>query len=177
MKHHINVILLTLRGAIILAIAWAILHLVAAHSIFTHKYLKVIEYSLTEYFKPISWKEYQNDTWFAGTFCIVYALLLGYLIYGLIRFYMCLYNIEKGKMFYITQGVDFKKAGTAIIMFAKLKYLLFCGVGCFYYFDFSTLKDQLPSFLAVYLIGKLILIMSYMAEKGEFIKEENELTI
>jgi len=177
MKHHLNVILLTLRGSILAAIGWAILHFVTAHSIFTHKYSRVIEYSLTEYFKPISWTPYCDDTLFAGLFCIVYGILLGYLIYGLLRFYMCLYNIEKGKMFYITQGADFKKAGSAIIIFAKLKYLLFCGVGCIYYSDFSTLKNQLPSFLAIYLIGKLILIMSYMAEKGEFIKEENELTI
>lgn len=177
MKNHLTVILLALRGAVMAAAAWAILHLMGAKAILTYPEPDIVKINLGEYFFPKAWENFYNYKWQAAAFCIVYALLLGYLIFGIIRLYRCLTKIEKGQMFYSTQGNDFRKAGANIILFAKAKYVLFALMGWGFYGDPSVLYRQIPSFLAIYLIGKLILLISSMAEKGGFVQQENELTI
>ncbi len=177
MKRDLTIIYLALRAAIIIMAVWAIIHLNTAYNILNYNSPTVVKDSLSEYFTTIEWKIYANGKWQAAAFCVAYALLIVYLIYGIIRFYRCITKIENGKMFYTKQGEEFRKAGIAIIGFAKLKYFLFCGFGMLYFFDSGILFRQLPSFLAIYLLGKLILLMSYMTQKGEFVKQENELTI
>lgn len=178
MKHHINIIILALRFAIAAAGFMALFQLGAAFVFLTQNEPDTVKDFFGDYFTPLaSNMPYRNNEWFGGAFCIIYAGLLIYAIIGTIRFYKCLLRIEKGKMFYSTQGHEFCKAGAAIIIFAKCRYLLFCTMGSTVYFDLTIFFRELPSFLAIYLVGKLILLMSYMAEKGEFIQEENELTI
>lgn len=80
-------------------------------------------------------------------------------------------------MFYHTQGDELRKAGAAVIIFAKSKYLLLVTMGTMVYVDLAIFFTEIPAFLALYLSGKFILLMSYMAEKGEYIKEEVDLTI
>lgn len=178
MKRDLTIIYLALRAAIIITTVWAIIHITTAKNIISYDDPNVVKDALSEYFSPTEgWAVYASDKTEAAAFCIVYALLIVYLIYGIIRFYRCITKIENGKMFYTTQGEEFRKAANNIIGFAKLKYLLFCGVGMLYFFDLEILFRQLPSFIAIYLLGKLILLMSYMTQTGEFVKQENELTI
>lgn len=174
--HHINVIIIALRVVIFVSATMALFNFRMAYKFISEQNPKHIKNYFTEFFSLDSQLNH-NNIWLASTFAILFGLLLTYLIYGAVWFYKCLLRIEKGKMFYSTQGEDFKKAGAAIIIFAKLKYLLVCAMGLVVYFELDVLFTQLLPFLGIYLIGKLILLMSYMAEKGEFIKEENELTI
>jgi len=176
-KHHINVILLALRVIIVGAGAVVLYSFGSAALFIINNDPAQIKQQFSGTFTPLVEQSYHNNVWYASIFVILFGILLIYLIFGIVRFYKCLLRIEKGKMFYSTQGEDFRKAGSAIIIFAKLKYLLFCTMGGVVYFQITIFFTELLPFLGVYLIGKLILLMSYMAEKGEFIQEENELTI
>lgn len=175
--HHINVIIIALRVVIVGAGAVALYSFGSAAVFIINNDPAQIKQQFSGTFTPLVRQSYHNNVWFASIFATLLGILLIYLISGIVKFYKCLLRIEKGKMFYSTQGEDFRKAGSAIIIFAKLKYLLFCSMGAIAYFQITIFFTELLPFLGVYLIGKLILLMSYMAEKGEFIKEENELTI
>ena len=192
MKHHLNVIIIALRVVLFVAAIMCIYNLIRAFGLiqnddpivtneffqdyFTAPVLIPGEISLND-MEHLGARYFFNVKWLAVGFMIAYAALLFYGMTGVIRLYKCLLKIEKGQMFYNEQSIQFRKVGITVIIFAKLKYLLFCFTGIMSYLDISTFFKQIPAFLILYLIGKLIFIMSYMAEKGEFIKEENELTI
>ena len=176
-RHHINVIIIALRVVIVWAGAVALYSFGTAAVFIIENDPLLVKEEFSGIFTPFVARSYHNNVWLASIFSILFGFLVIYLIRGIVRFYKCLLRIEKGKMFYNTQGEDFRKAGSAIIIFAKLKYLLFCAMGALAYFQFTIFFTELLPFIGVYLIGKLILLMSYMAEKGEFIQEENELTI
>ncbi|AWH84627.1 hypothetical protein HYN59_05615 [Flavobacterium album] len=132
----------------------------------------------SDYFTPLAKNTpYRNNEWFGSAFCIIYAALLIYCVTGLRSFYKSLNRIKIGGMFEPGQDEAFRKAAATIIIFAKSKYLLFCTMGSMLYFDLTIFFREIPSFLAVYLIGKFIYLVSGMAERGAFIQEENQLTI
>ncbi len=174
--HHINIIIIALRVLVAVVSAMVIFNIAGGIILLIQNDPEAARDFVNETFTVPSYR-IREDVWFASAFSILYGMLLIYLIYGIIRFYKCLLKIEKGKMFYNEQGEDFRKAGSAVIIFAKAKYLLFCIIGVIVYFDIPVFFKQMLPFLGVYLIGKLLLLMSYIAEKGEFIQEENELTI
>ncbi len=178
MKHHINIIALAVRAAIVIASCMAFFHLAMAILFhFEDGHLLVKEF-FSDYFTPLAKATpYSNNEWYGSAFCIIYAALLIYCVTGLRRFYKNLKSIKNGKIFEPGQDEAFRKAAATVVIFAKSKYLLFCTMGSLLYFDLTIFFRQLPSFLAVYLIGKFIYLMSGMAEKGTFIQEENELTI
>ena len=177
MKHHLNIIIIALR-VIFAAIAINAIYNFISSVIFIQTDDPAV---ITEYFSntftPLIPRDVTISKWFASAFTLLYGILLIYGITAVIRFYKCLLKIEKGNMFYEEQGTQLRKTGATIIIFAKLQYLLFCTMGGMFYFDLTQFFKQLPEFLALYLIGKLILLYSYMAEKGEFIREENDLTV
>lgn len=188
MKHHLNVVIIALRVILFAAGIMCIFNLVMTYGFIADNDTDAIYSYFREYFSPLDQAVVGNiDKLGAAYFAPIQYLAIGFtlsytalLIYGMaaiVRFYKCLLKIEKGQMFYNEQGIQFRKAGATIIIFAKLKYLLFCLVGILSYLDIITFFREIPEFLAIYLIGKFILIMSHMAETGEFIKEENELTI
>jgi|GEM_PF-1937030 len=188
MKHHLNVIIIALRVVLFAATVVCVYNLVRAFGFIQNTNSIEVNKFLMDYFTPlekinlndIDWlaaRYFFDIKWLAVGFMLAYTAVLIFGMSGIIRLYKCLLKIEKGQMFYNEQGIQFKKAGATIIIFAKLKYLLFCLVGILSYLDIITFFREIPEFLAIYLIGKFILIMSHMAEKGEFIKEENELTI
>ncbi|MDV6167548.1 DUF2975 domain-containing protein [Flavobacterium sp. DG1-102-2] len=178
MKHHLNIIILALRAAITFATGMVLYYFGTAYRLITQNDPALLKGIFANYFTPLYHNTIDgNRIWLGTAFCIAYGLLLIYIIIGITCFYRCLLRIEKGKMFYHTQGNQFRRAGSTFIIFAKVKYVLFVATGTLLYFDVKIFFTEIPAFLALYLIGKLILVMSHMAEKGEFIKEENELTI
>jgi len=188
MKHHLNVVIIALRVILFAAGIMCIFNLVMTYGFMADNDADAIYSYFREYFSPLNQTVVGNiDKLGAAYFAPIQYLAIGFtlsytalLIYGMaaiIRLYKCLLKIEKGQMFYNEQGTQLKKVGATVIIFAKVKYLLFCFTGVMSFLDISTFVKQIPELLAVYLIGKFILIMSHMAETGEFIKEENELTI
>lgn len=178
MKHHLNIIILALRAAIVFATGMVLYYLGTAYRLVTENDPVLLKDFFAAYFTPMAKNVIDGNSIALGTaFCIIYGGLLIYAIVGITRFYRCLLRIEKGKMFYHTQANQFRRAGATIIIFAKAKYLLFITMGGVLYFDLKIFFTEIPAFLTVYLIGKFILLMSHMAKKGEYIQEENELTI
>ncbi|RWX00220.1 hypothetical protein [Flavobacterium cerinum] len=187
MKHHLNIIIIALRVVLFVAAIMCVFNLIQAYGfIQTDDPVAINEFFLNYFTAPklslgsleqLGARYFFNIKWLAIGFTITYTALLVYGITGIIRLYKCLLKIEKGQMFYNEQGAQFRKVGATVIIFAKLKYVLFCFTGILSYLDISTFFKQLPAFLTLYLVGKLIFIMSYITEKGEFIQEENELTI
>ena len=188
MKHHINIIIIALRVILFVAGVMCIFNLVQTYGFLQNDDQKSINDFFLNYFTQIDKVSinkrellgasyFFNIKWLAIGFLVAYTALLLYGMTGIVRLYKCFLKIEKGEMFYNEQGIEFRKVGATIIIFAKVKYVLFCFTGIMSYLDITAFFKQIPALLTFYLIGKLILIMSYMAEKGEFIKEENELTI
>ncbi|PZR23835.1 MAG: hypothetical protein DI539_02350 [Flavobacterium psychrophilum] len=177
MKHHLNIIILALRAAITIAAGMILYYMGYAYRLVTNNDPALIKDFFSDYFTPLtSAVPDVSNKWFAVAFCIIYSGLLVYAIIGAARFCNCLLSIKKGEMFYHNQGVAFRKAGSTFIIFAKSRYILFCTTAVLY-FDITIFIRQLPSFLLLYLLGKLILLLAHITQKGEFIKEENELTI
>jgi hypothetical protein len=122
MKHHLNVIILALRAVIGALSIMIIYQFGATVAFFTNEGDTLVKEFFSDYFTSlVPSMPYRNNEWFGSTFCILYASLLIYAIIGIIRFYKCLLRIEKGKMFYSTQGDEIPRAGDAIIIFAKTK--------------------------------------------------------
>ncbi|MFD2601517.1 hypothetical protein [Flavobacterium suzhouense] len=177
MKHHLNIIILALRAVITFAAGMILYYIGYAYLFISNDETALIKDFFYDYFTPItSAVPDVNNKWFAIAFCVVYSALLVYAIVGVTRLCNCLISIRKGKMFYHTQGNEFRRAGSTFIIFAKSRYILFCTTAVLY-FDVTIFFRQLPSFLLLYLLGKLILLLAHITEKGEFIQEENELTI
>lgn len=174
--HHINVIITALRILITVTVIIAVINVGMGIFVLIKDDHGIARAFLAQTFKLPDFT-INEEVGVAATFGILYGALLFYLIYGIKRFYSCLVKIKAGKMFYNYQGEDFRKAGEAIIIFAKAKYVLYCCIGPVVFFNIAVFFTQILPFLVVYLAGKLLNIMAYMAEKGEFIQEENELTI
>lgn len=172
MKHHLTIILLALRAGIIIVAGMAVIYAYSAYSytitpddtLFGLSYFKIKPNAL----RPL---------WGAPLFLALYSLLLGYLTYVLAKLYKSFSNLQKGNVFYEKQSAQFKSSGSGIIIFAKCKYLLFCAFGAIFFSNISIFIAEALPFITMYLIGKFILVLYYMAEKGEYLREENELTI
>ena len=188
-KHHINVITIVLLMAVLAIAIICIDFIIAAINIIQSSDVMVVNEFLLNYFSLLdddidlsnnNWlgiRYFFDIKWFAIGFIIAYLALFIYLMKGTVRLYKCLLKIRKDELFYNEQGEEFRKVGATIIIFAKLKYILFCFTGIMSFGDITVFIKEIPAFLILYLFGKFILIMSYITERGELIKEENELTI
>ncbi|WP_294820776.1 hypothetical protein [uncultured Flavobacterium sp.] len=178
MRHHINIIALAVRAAIVIASCMAFIHLAMAVLFHLEDGQPLVKQFFSGYFTPLTKATpYHNNEWYGSAFCIVYAALLIYCVTGLQRFQKGLKRIKKGYIFEEGQDKAFRNAAASVIIFAKSKYLLFCTMGSLLYFDLTIFFREIPSFLAIYLIGKFMYLISGIAEKGAFIRQENELTI
>lgn len=188
MKHHLNVIITALIAVLLSGTIICIYNLyITIQFLAAANPLEIIKDHFEQYLTLtdiVSTNNFKYNgpgllagRWMASAFTVLYVSLLIYGMAAILRLYNCLRNIEKGIVFYTDQGLELKKAANGIIIFGKCKYLLFCLMGILAFFDISTFFRRLPELLAVYLIGKFILIMSHIAERGEFIKEENDLTV
>ena len=175
-KHHINVIITASRILIAIASIFAVINIGMGILMIIKNDHDLARDFLSQTFKLPDFI-INEEVWIAVIFGLLYGTLLFYLVYGVKQFYKCLNKIKAGKMFYNEQSDSLRKAGAIIIIFAKVKYLLFSTIGLIAFFDIPILFKQILPFLGVYLAGKILLLMAHMAEKGVFIKEENELTI
>ena len=174
MRYHLSIILFAVRAMIIIIIGVALFQLFQAYNSYLHP--EMFDSFAKEKFATIG-KEAGVHLYALPYFFILYALLLGYLIYVLIQLYRSFTRLREGEVFYDKQATEFRRAGGGIIIFAKCKYLLFCIVGVYFFRSLSVFIAEIPMFLVAYFVGKLILVLYYLAEKGAFLKEETDLTI
>jgi len=173
MKHNLTVILLALRAAVIVIAGMCIFHLFCLYTSLVYIDDSAIS-PISSYFRPLTGIA---DLWAEPLFLGLYALLLGYLVYTLVNLYKSFTNLQKENIFYPKQAREFKRAGGGIIIFAKCKYLLFCSFGALPFHDIGIFLKEIAPFLVVYLLGKFVLVLYYLAEKGEYLREENDLTV
>jgi len=172
MKRNLNIILLAIRAIIIVVGAICLYHLYILYIALFKDYNATT--TITAYFTPSAGIA---DVWAEPLFFGLYSMILGYLIFVLIKLYKSFDNMQKGNVFYPRQSKEFKAAGGGIIIFAKCKYVLFCSFGALPFHDTGTIFKEVAPFLVVYLLGKLILVLYYLAEKGEYLREETDLTV
>ncbi|KGO91137.1 DUF2975 domain-containing protein [Flavobacterium subsaxonicum] len=175
MKYHLNIILLALRAAIVLVFGMVAFYALNIYdSILNPNAETVVDSYLPQFKIP---QFIIPPAWGTPVFLSLYLLLLIYLIFKLLELHKSLANLKNGHVFYERQSAEFKSAGSGIIIFAKCQYLLFCTLGTLVYANIAIFLTELPWFFALYLIGKFVLLLHYMAQKGEFLREENELTV
>jgi hypothetical protein len=136
MKHHLNILLLAIRAAIIILTGTAVYRFFCAYVSFTDKEA-AIDYVHSTFTVPRG--PLIIETYPIQVFFILYGLLLCYLVYVLVKLYRSFDNLYKGNIFYESQAAELRKEGSGIIIFAKLQYLLFCATGSVFYFDLATL--------------------------------------
>ncbi|KOS07286.1 hypothetical protein AM493_15500 [Flavobacterium akiainvivens] len=134
---------------------------------------------LNQSFSPIGsgYKYSVYEAQFMPYYLATYGLLLIYLTRVLITLRKCFARLKKGDIFYEEQAREFRRAGGGIIIFAKCRYLLMCAFGAICFKALQLFVTEIPVFLLFYFVGKLVLVLYHMAEKGAFLREENELTI
>lgn len=174
MKYHLNIILLAVRVMIIVVIGMALFQLFQAYTSYLHP--ELFDSFAKERFATLG-KEVDVHLYALPYFFVLYAVLLGYLVYVLIQLYRSFARLQRGDVFYDKQAAEFRRAGSGIIIFAKCKYLLVCIFGVYFFRGLFIFITEIPMFLVVYLLGKLVLVLHYLAEKGTFLKEETDLTI
>jgi hypothetical protein len=177
MKHHINIILLAIRVMIICISVMALYNFLNAYvsAAYTDEAVSLISKKFTPFTAQV--KPTVLDIAPLPYYFVCYALLLCYLVYVLVQLNRSFNRLEKGNIFYEKQATEFKRAGAGLIIFAKCNYLIYCGFGALCFRSLQSFMTEIPQFLLIYLAGKLVLVLYYLAEKGTFLKEEAELTI
>ncbi|UAB85521.1 DUF2975 domain-containing protein [Zunongwangia sp. SCSIO 43204] len=110
-------------------------------------------------------------------FYAINALLFLYLTYGLRTAPKLISETSEENLFYQHQAIEIRKISIAIIVYAKIKFLLILCVDAFFLMAPFNVLGFIPSFLILYILGKILILFSKIVEKGELIKQENELTI
>jgi hypothetical protein len=174
MKHHLYVLLIALRVLVVVIAFAAIGQFLYAYSSFTDP--EEANRLIRSTFRVVAPKSPVPDE-YVGYYFIVYGLLLCYLVYALVMLYRSFIRLHSGDVFYDRQAMHFKQAGAGIIIFAKCNYLLHCAFGAICFRDITSFLSEIPLFLGLYLGGKVILVLYYMAEKGTVLREETDLTI
>lgn len=174
MKHHLYVLLIALRVLVVVVAFAAIGQFLYAYSSFTDvKEADRLTRSSFNVVAPLSPVHHE----YVPYYFIGYGLLLCYLTYALVMLYRSFSRLHSGEVFYDQQATQLKRAGAGIIIFAKCFYLLHCAFGAICFRDITSFISQVPFFLGLYLGGKVILVLYYMAEKGTVLREETDLTI
>jgi hypothetical protein len=177
MKHHLNIILLALRLIIVVAACMAGYHFICCGAAIAYPdaALEFLNRSFTPLPSLYKYSAYEAQfiPWYLGS----YGVLLTYFTYVLITLRKCFTRLKKGNIFFEDQAQELRRAGSGIIIFAKCRYLLMCAFGAIFFKALQLFVTEIPIFLMFYLIGKLILVLHHMAEKGAFLREENDLTI
>lgn len=174
MKYHLNILMIALRIIIFALLLMILYNSVAGLGIVTVQSKE----SMDAYFDMFQiLRPHGNTPLYSGIFIGTYVGLLIYLLIITIKLYKTFSRFEGGHMFYARQGAELRQIGGGIIIFAKSRYLIFCIMGAIVFGDIFVFFKQVPIFLALYLIGKIFLVMSYVSVEGESLKEENDLTV
>ena len=173
MKRNITIITIALKVLLIALGIYIGVYFLAGISEFTFNGSQVSRALLSYTFTPIK----PTAHWAEGTFMLLYTLLNVYLFNVVNNFRLTLKSLRTSEIFEHDQAEGFRRAGRGLIIFAKLEYLLICGFGSVALFDLVTYFTQFVPFMALYIIGKFILILAEMLKRGELLREETELTI
>jgi len=177
MKHHLNIILSALRLVIVVAACMAGYNFICCGFAFAYpdNALLFLNHNFIPYRSALKYNE--SEALFMPYYLACYGLLLTYFTRVLISLRKCFAKLKKGEIFYEEQARQFRRAGEGIIIFAKCRYVLVCAFGAIFFRAFQLFVTEIPVFLLIYLIGKLVLVLHHIAEKGAFLREENDLTI
>ncbi len=110
-------------------------------------------------------------------FLAVYSCLLIYLLRVIYIFKKTLRSIIVNEAFQENQSDGFRKVASGIIIFAKLRYLLFVSVGPIFFMDILVFFTEIIPYITLYILGKFLHVIADMTKKGEILLEENELTV
>jgi len=177
MKHHLNIILLALRVLIICMGISALYNFFSAYVNAVHKDEAMAIIAEKFHLSAPPGKPAPYSTAPLPYYFICCGILLCYLVYVLVQLNRSFNRLKKGNIFYEKQAIEFKRAGGGLIIFAKCNYFINCGFGAVFFMSVHGFLTEIPQFLFIYLAGKLVLVLYYLAEKGTFLKEEADLTI
>ncbi|TXK78838.1 DUF2975 domain-containing protein [Mesonia sp. K4-1] len=142
------------------------------NSIISEKY-SIYNYIISEYFKKGHYKPHPIVGYI---FLILFCLLNIYLIVKLLKANLLLKNYRVGSLLNMKQTKNIKSIGSGLIIYAKSWYTLHM-ISYFFYVDINAFFTALPQFIVFYILGKLMLFISAVAEEGTTYKQENDLTI
>lgn len=173
MKRNITIITIALKVLLIALAIYVAVYMLATVGQFVINGSVVSRALLEDVFTPLK----PAAPGVEAVFMLLYSVLLVYLFNTMNNFRLTLKGLKTAEVFETNQAEGFRKTGRGIIIFAKLKYLLICGFGSLAMFDLSTFFYQALPYLALYIVGKFILILAEMLKRGEMLREETELTI
>ena len=174
MKHHLTILIIVVRLAIGAALLTALtsftisgILIFKGDHVFVQKVVKhlFMPDAIPESLIPMS------------IFMFLYGILVIYGALGATRIFYCLLNIKNAGIFYENQAEEFERAGKNLIWFAILDYVLWCITNIVLFSDYTIFISGIPEFLGIYLIGESLLAVNYIFQKGEVIKQENDLTV
>lgn len=110
-------------------------------------------------------------------FLAIYSCLLIYLLRAIYIFKKTLRSIIVNEAFQKNQSDGFRAVASGIIIFAKLRYLLFVSVGPIFFMDIFVFFTEIIPYITLYILGKFLHVIADMTKKGEILLEENELTV
>lgn len=173
MKRNITIITTALLLVLIPLSIYIALCFIAGLGGLTNEVSRFTKYIIDDFFNPLE----EADGTYLSLFLIAYSVLMAYLFVTVNNLRFALKSIAKEGVFEDNQAAKLHRAGSGLIIFAKLKYLLFCAFGSLAMWDVVIFFRQLLPFLALYITGKFILVIADMAQRGEMLLEETELTI
>ena len=90
-----------------------------------------------------------------------------------------LLNMIKEEVIYKDLHQSFKKIGVALVRFSIITLVIYLFFGTYFYsvHHLHLLISHGPLFFSLFLIGKVLVISSFITEKGESYKTENDLTV
>lgn len=173
MKRNITIITTALLLVLIPLSIYIAMCFIAGLGGLTNEVSRFTKYIIDDYFNPLQ----EADDTMLSLFLISYSALMAYLFVTANNLRLTLRRIAKKGVFEDNQANKLRRAGSGLIIFAKLKYLMLCAFGSLAMWDVIIFFRQLLPFLALYITGKFILVIADMTLRGEMLLEETELTI
>ncbi|WBL22630.1 DUF2975 domain-containing protein [Zunongwangia sp. HRR-M8] len=174
MKWHLNILKILVITLIAVLITSALINILGA----IHQFTMFNDISNSFYFKsyfPERSFEYSENG--ERLFYILNSAVFIYLAIGLRKAPKLINDIAKENLFYPYQAKEIRKISSTIIGYAKLKFLIILCCGAFFLMAPFNILGFIPSFIILYILGKVMILLGKVVAKGEFIKQENELTI
>nr|WP_322625049.1 DUF2975 domain-containing protein [uncultured Flavobacterium sp.] len=173
MKRNITIITTALLLVLIPLSIYIALCFIAGLGGLTNEVSRFSKYLITEFFTP----KREVDGISLSLFLIAYSALIACLFVYVNSLRLTLKDIAKKGAFEDNNANKLRASGRGLVRFAWSKYLLFSLFGPIAVWDIGVLFYQLLPFLALYTIGKFILVIADMTQRGEMLLEETELTI
>ncbi|MDN3595651.1 DUF2975 domain-containing protein [Zunongwangia endophytica] len=174
MKWHLNILKIIVITVIALLIASALINILGA----IHQFDMLNEISNSFFFKnyfPERSFDYSKNG--ERLFYVLNSAVFIYLAIGLRKVPKLINDILKENLFYPYQAEEIRRISSTIIGYAKLKFLIILCCGAFFLMSPFNILGFIPSFIILYILGKVLLLLGKVVAKGEVIKQENDLTV